>query len=80
MEDFEKIMVLSNEFEAEILEEVLTDKQIPFGIIQRSDSALGGIVDLENGWGYLEAPPSYRSEIMKIYEEIRKSDVEPEEK
>lgn len=79
MEDFEKILVLENEFEAEIVEEVLLDKQIPYGIVSRHDSALAGLVELEEGWGYLEAPPSFREQIMSIYEEIRKADVEPDE-
>jgi len=79
MEDFEKILVLDNEFEAERMEEVLMDKQIPYGIIIREDSALGGIIDLEEGWGYLEAPARFRDDIMKIYKEIREASTEPEE-
>ena len=79
MEDFEKILILDNEFEAELMEEVLMDKQIPYGIIIREDSALGGIVDLEEGWGYLEAPARFRDEIMKISREIQESSTDPEE-
>ena len=79
MEDFEKILVLDNEFEAELMEEVLMDKQIPYGIIIREDSALGGIVDLEEGWGYLEAPVRCREEVMKIYKEIKESSTDPGE-
>jgi len=77
MEDFEKIIVLDNEFEAELMEEVLIDKKIPYGIIAREDSALGGIVDMEEGWGYLEAPPRFKDEILKIYQEIQESSTEP---
>jgi hypothetical protein len=77
MDEFEKILVLANEFEAEIVEEVLMDKQIPYGIVVREDSALAGITGLESGWGYLEAPPSFREQIMAIYEEIRNQDVIP---
>jgi hypothetical protein len=79
MEEFVKILVLENEFEAEIIEEVLLDKQIPYGIIVRDDSALGSITDLESGWGFLEAPERCREEIMTICKEIRKADVEPDE-
>ena len=78
MEDFEKILVLENEFEAELIEEVLMDKQIPYGIIIREDSALGGITELEEGWGYLEAPDRFREEIMKIYKEIQETSTDPE--
>jgi len=79
MENFEKILVIDNEFEAELIEEVLMDKQIPYGIIVRDDSALGSITELESGWGYLEAPERCRAEIEAICKEIRASSTEPEE-
>jgi hypothetical protein len=72
MEDYEKIVDLSSEFEAELLSEVLEDKKIPFGIVSSSDSAMGGIWQLENGWGYIEAPLKYKDEIISIYEQITK--------
>lgn len=70
METYEKILVLNNEFEAGILEEVLSDRKIPHGIVTSDDSALGGIIELENGWGYVEAPATFRDEIAKLYTEI----------
>lgn len=70
METYEKILVLNNEFEAGILEEVLSDRKIPHGIVTSDDSALGGIIELENGWGYVEAPAAFRDEIAKLYTEI----------
>ncbi len=72
MEEYERIVDLSSEFEAELLSEVLEDKKIPFGLVSSADSAIGGIWQLENGWGYIEAPPKYRDEIMSIYEQIIK--------
>lgn len=72
MENYEKILVLSNEFEAGLLEEILTDRGIPHGIITSDDTALGGIMEMEFGWGYVEAPASYRKEITDIYAEIKK--------
>jgi hypothetical protein len=72
MENYEKIIDLNNEYEAELLSEVLKDKNIPFGIVSANDSAMGGIWELENGWGYVEAPSAYKEEITKIYEEISK--------
>ena len=70
MEKYEKILVLSNEFEAERLEEVLLDKGIPYGIVSSGDSVLEGINQMEFGWGYVEAPPEFRDEILAIYNEI----------
>ena len=70
METYEKILDLNNEYEANLLSEVLTDKQIPFGIVSAGDSAMGGIWELENGWGYVEAPIKFKEEITLIYSEI----------
>jgi hypothetical protein len=72
METFEKILVLNNEFEAGLMEEVLTDRKIPHGIVTSDDTALGGIMEMELGWGYLEAPAKYRTEILRFYREITK--------
>ena len=72
METYEKILVLNNEFEASLLEEVLNDRKIPHGIVTSDDTALGGIMEMEFGWGYVEAPERCKEEIMRIYEEIVK--------
>lgn len=72
MESYEKILVLNNEFEASLLEEILNDRKIPHGIVTSDDTALGGIIEMEFGWGYVEAPARYRAEIEKIFEEITK--------
>ena len=72
MEEYEKILDLSNEFEAERMEEVLKEKNIPFGIIPVSDSVFGSIEILENGWGYLEAPGRFKNEILEIYADLAK--------
>ena len=73
MESYEKIVVLNNEFEAGMMEEVLTDRGIPHGIITSDDTALGGIVELEYGWGYIEAPADFKAEINRIYAEVTKN-------
>jgi hypothetical protein len=70
MDEFEKILDLNNEFEAERMKEILKEKNIPFGIVPVSDSAFGSIEILENGWGYLEAPSRFKNEILEIYAEV----------
>ncbi len=70
MEHFEKILRLDNAFEAERMREMLEGNNIPFSIIERTDSALGGISEMEFGWGYLEASAKNRDKIMKFYSEI----------
>ncbi len=70
MEHYEKILVLNNQFEAERMEEILMDKEIPYAIIPYTDSAWGGLMRLEKGWGYLEAPPRFKEEVEEIYNQI----------
>jgi len=70
MEAYERILDLNNEFEAGLMEEILKDKNIPFGIVPSGDSAMGGIWELENGWGYIEAPLEYKEEIIRLYTEL----------
>ncbi len=72
METFEKILVLNNEYEANLLAEVLNDREIPYGIVISEDTALGGIMEMEFGWGYIEAPARYKIEITRLYNEISK--------
>jgi len=73
MESYEKILVLNNEFEASLLEEILLDRKIPHGIVTSDDTALGGIMEMEFGWGYVEAPEKYKEEIIKIFGEVTKA-------
>lgn len=70
MEHFEKILRLDNAFEAERMREVLEQSDIPYSIIERTDSSLGGISEMEFGWGYVEAPPDRRNDVLNIYKEI----------
>lgn len=73
MEKSEKILTLNNQFEATLLSQVLTDKNIPHALIMREDSSFGGIENMEDGWGYLEAPPEFSDQIMFYYDEVQKT-------
>jgi hypothetical protein len=73
MENPEKILELHNEFEAELIEEILKDRNIPFLIRKFHDSAYDGLWESQSGWGNLMAPPEYKDEILKIYEEMANS-------
>jgi hypothetical protein len=70
MEDFTTILILENEFEAQLLEDILTDREIPYVIKTYHDSAYNGIFQSQKGWGRLEAPETYKAEIMEIYENL----------
>ena len=65
-----KILVLNNEFEAKLLDEILTDKNIPHIIRSYHDSAYDGLWQLQSSWGHLEAPGEYSEEILRTYSQM----------
>ena len=65
-----RILLLNNEFEAKLLDEILTGKEIPHLIRSYHDSVYDGLWQMQSGWGHLEAPEEYREEILKIYNEM----------
>ncbi|MDP4281767.1 MAG: hypothetical protein Q8867_06410 [Bacteroidota bacterium] len=72
MEQLEKILVFSNQFEAERMDEMLNDLDIPHSIIPTTDSVLQGIKQMEFGWGYLEAPVRYKEKILAMFKGLKK--------
>lgn len=70
MDRNEKIVVLKNEIEANIIATMLKEYNIPHIIMSYHDSAYDGIFQMQKGWGHVEAPPEYKSKILKIYRDI----------
>jgi hypothetical protein len=65
-----KILMFKNEIEAMLLDEILTEKQIPHLIRSYHDSAYDGLWQTQSGWGHIEAPEEYSDEILSIYNEM----------
>ena len=65
-----RILMLNNEIEAMLLDEILTEKNIPHIIRSYHDSALDGLWQTQSGWGHIEAPEEYKEEILAIYNEM----------
>ena len=65
-----KILIFNNEFEASLLDEILTEKKIPHLIRSYHDSAYDGLWQSQSGWGHLEAPEEYEEEILRIFNEM----------
>ena len=65
-----KILVLKNPVEANLLDEILTEKDIPHMIRSYHDLAYDGLWQTPTAWGQLDAPEKYKEMIMKIYEEM----------
>jgi hypothetical protein len=62
-----KVLVFDNEFEAKLLDEILTEKEIPHIIRSYHDSAYDGLWQMQSSWGHLEAPEEYREEILLTF-------------
>jgi hypothetical protein len=65
-----KILMFKNEIEAMLLDEILTEKQIPHLIRSYHDSAYNGLWQTQSGWGHLEAPEEYAEEIRNTYSQM----------
>ncbi len=79
MDEFEKILVLATEVEAELMHNLLTERGIPHILKNYHDSALDGLFQSTKGWGHLEAPVKYQAEIRAILDDIRKPSNTPSE-
>lgn len=62
-----KILILNNEVEANLLDGLLKERDIPHLIRSYHDSVMDGLWQTQSGWGHLEAPSEFREEIMNIY-------------
>jgi hypothetical protein len=70
MEEFGKILILENEIEGQLIDSVLTEQNIPHRIRSYYDSAYDGIFQAQKGWGVVEAPLSYKEEIISIFQDL----------
>ena len=70
MEDLERIVDIENEFTGRLIESILQERDIPHILRTYHDSAYDGLWAFQQGWGFIEASPEYRDEIMKIYDEV----------
>jgi hypothetical protein len=72
MDKLEKIAVLDNEVQAELVDSVLSERDIPHIMQSYHDSALDGLYQSKAGWGHIEAPESFRDEILAVLAEIKR--------
>ena len=71
MEDFVKIATLENDFEAQILDSILTERDIPHLMRSYYDTAYDGLYQTQKGWGHVSAPPEHQDEILEILTDLR---------
>jgi len=71
MENYSKILILENEMEAQRLDAILEEENIPHVVRSYHDSVYDGIFQAQRGWGHLEAPEEYSEKIRELYEKLR---------
>jgi hypothetical protein len=71
MADYIKITVLENTIEAQLIESILSEKNIPHRIRSFHDTAYDGLFQFQKGWGELYAPLKLKDEILEIIEILR---------
>ena len=72
MEDYKKVAVLEDEFEAQLLESILIERNIPHLLRSYHDTAFDGLFQTQKGWGYISAPQEYLDEIKEILSDLRR--------
>ena len=72
MEDYIKVTILENEIEAQLLDSILAERNIPHIMRSYHDTAYDGLYQTQKGWGYIGAPKRYQKEIIDIISELRK--------
>jgi len=70
MDGYKKIVVLDNEIEAQLMDSILTERNIPHRMRSYHDSAYDGIFQAQKGWGHIEAPLRYKEEIIAIQADL----------
>jgi hypothetical protein len=68
---FIRVAVLENSIEAQLIDSILNDQNIPHHIRSYHDTAYNGLFQFQKGWGELCTPLSYKREVYEILEVIR---------
>jgi hypothetical protein len=72
MDEYVKVSVLDNEIEAQLLDSILEQRDIPHLMVSYHDTAYDGLYQTQKGWGHVSSPSSFKDEILEILGDIRK--------
>lgn len=75
--EFIRIAILDNIIEAQLIESILKEHDIPNRIRSFHDTAYDGLFQFQKGWGELSAPAAYKQEIIDILNDVRSQHHEP---
>ena len=71
MDKYIKVAVFENATEAQLMESILKEQQLPHRIRSFHDTAYDGLFQVQKGWGELFAPPELEAEILSILNDVR---------
>jgi hypothetical protein len=72
MDDYVKVIVLDNEIEAQLLDSILDERDIPHLMVSYHDTAYDGLFQTQKGWGHVSAPALFKQEILEILNAVRR--------
>ena len=72
-EVYVKVDILESEIEAQLLDSILNERNIPHHIQSYHDTAYDGLFQTQKGWGRVSCPRLWSEEIGIILSEIRQS-------
>ena len=73
-QEFINIAILDNIIEAQLVDSILNEYDIPHQIRSFHDTAYDGLFQFQMGWGALWGPASSKAEILEILHDIRSND------
>ena len=79
MDKVERIAVIRNEIEAQLLDGELAELDIPHLMKSYYDGAFDGVYQFSKGWGHVEAPSEFREKILEILAGIRQGSLNIED-
>ena len=69
--EFINIAILENIIEAQLIDSILNEQNIPHMVRSFYDTAYDGLFQFKMGWGELCAPLTYKQEIIDILNDVR---------
>ena len=69
--EFINVAILENIIEAQLIDSILNEQNIPHMIRSFHDTAYDGLFQFQMGWGEICAPLSYKQEIIDILNDVR---------
>lgn len=71
--ELKKIAAIGNLIEAQVLESILEEREIPFRLRSFHDTAYDGLFQFQKGWGEIYARAEHEKDILEILNAIRSS-------